>query len=151
MWFTPTMAGRYHLFCAEYCGTDHSRMRGAVVVMEPADFERWLAGQGGAGDVVKSGETLFRTLGCSGCHEQRSVVRAPSLAGIYGRPVPLANGNAVIADERYLRDSILLPRKEVAAGYEPIMPSFAGQLDEEDILDLIAYIKSLANEREQPK
>ncbi|HSD00143.1 MAG TPA: cytochrome c oxidase subunit II [Casimicrobiaceae bacterium] len=151
MWFTPTQAGRFHLFCAEYCGTDHSRMHGDVVVMEPAEFARWLDAHRGAPDMAGRGEALFRQFGCSGCHGENAAVHAPNLAGLFGRIVPLADGSTVIADERYVRDSILVPTKEVAAGYEPIMPSFAGQIGDEEILDLIAYIKSLANTRERPR
>jgi cytochrome c oxidase subunit 2 len=151
MWFTPTQTGRFHLFCAEYCGTDHSRMRGQVVVLEPAEFARWLDAHRGAPDMAARGEILFRQFGCSGCHGENAVVHAPNLAGVFGKPVPLSNGTTVVADERYVRDSILVPTKEVAAGYPPIMPSFAGQIDEEGFLDLIAYIKSLAEVKEQPR
>jgi cytochrome c oxidase subunit 2 len=152
LWFTPTRAGHFHLFCAEYCGTDHARMgSGELVVMEPVDFQRWLDGQHSALDAASHGAALFREYGCSGCHGASSAVHAPNLAGIYGRPVPLSDGSTAVADERYLRDSILLPRKQVAAGYEAIMPSFAGQIGEADLFDLIAYIRSLANETERPR
>jgi len=151
MWFTPTRTGRFHLFCAEYCGTDHARMGGDIVVMEPADFERWLDAHGGTPDMAARGEALFRQYGCSGCHGANATIHAPDLAGLFGKPVPLADGTTVIADERYLRDSILLPRKEIAAGYEPIMPSFAGQIGEPDILDLIAYIRRLSGSMERPR
>jgi cytochrome c oxidase subunit 2 len=151
MWFTATSTGRFHLFCAEYCGTDHARMGGDVVVMEPADYARWLNAHRGAPDMATRGEELFRHYGCSGCHGATAAVHAPNLAGLYGKPVPLADGTTTIADERYIRDSILLPRREVAAGYEPIMPSFAGQIGEDDILDLIAYIKRLAEPEERPR
>jgi cytochrome c oxidase subunit 2 len=151
MWFTATEAGRFHLFCAEYCGTDHSRMHGDVVVMEPADFARWLEAHRGASDMAARGEALFRDYGCSGCHSANASVHAPDLAGMYGKPVPLSDGSVVVADERYIRDSILLPAKEVAAGYAPIMPSFAGRIGEGDILDLIAYVRSLARSEERPR
>jgi cytochrome c oxidase subunit 2 len=151
MWFTATRVGRYHLFCAEYCGTDHSRMGGDIVVMEPADFQRWLVEHRGAVDMAARGESLFREFGCSGCHGQNATVHAPDLAGLFGRPVPLSDGRTVIADERYIHDSILLPRQEIAAGYPPIMPSFAGQIGEDDILALIEYIKSLAQQKERPR
>jgi cytochrome c oxidase subunit 2 len=151
MWFTATQTGRFHLFCAEYCGTDHARMGGDVVVMEPADYARWLSAHRGAPDMASRGEELFRHFGCSGCHGANASVHAPNLAGLYGKPVPLADGTTTVADERYIRDSILLPRREVAAGYEPIMPSFAGQIGEDEILDLIAYIKRLADTKERPR
>jgi len=159
MWFTATETGRFHLFCAEYCGTDHSRMRGDIVVMEPEDFARWLEGHRGASGMAAQGEVLFREYGCSGCHATQpsaqpganASVHAPSLAGLYGRPVPLADGSVVKADERYLRDSILLPDKEVAAGYEAIMPSFAGRIGEDEILELIVYIESLSDTKGRPQ
>jgi cytochrome c oxidase subunit 2 len=144
VWFTPTLAGRYHLFCTEYCGTDHAHMGGDIVVMEPADFEQWLAAHSAAPGMAAHGEALFRAFGCSGCHGPGATVRAPDLAGLYGKPVPLADGSTVIANDRYIRDSILLPEKEIAAGYRSVMPTFAGQIAEADILDLIAYIRSLA-------
>jgi cytochrome c oxidase subunit 2 len=151
LWFTATHAGRYHLFCAEYCGTDHAGMgSGELVVMPPAEFQRWLA-QSAAPDAASRGASLFRTLGCSGCHGTHAAVHAPDLSGLYGKPVPLSDGSTVVADERYLRDSILLPRKQVAAGYEPIMPSFAGRIAEDDVFDLIAYIRSLAQATERPR
>jgi cytochrome c oxidase subunit 2 len=151
MWFTATQTGRFHLFCAEYCGTDHARMGGDVVVVEPAEYARWLNAHRGAPDMASRGEDLFRHFGCSGCHGANASVHAPNLAGLYGKPVALADGTTTVADERYIRDSILLPRREVAAGYEPIMPSFAGQIGEDEILDLIAYIKRLADTKERPR
>jgi cytochrome c oxidase subunit 2 len=151
LWFTATNTGRFHLFCAEYCGTDPAHMGGDVIVMEPAQFQRWLTAHAATQSMAARGEDLFRHLGCSGCHGENASVHAPNLAGVYGRPVPLSDGTTVDADERYIRDSILLPRKEVAAGYAPIMPSFTGQIGEDDILDLIAYIKSLASTKERPK
>jgi len=152
LWFTATAAGRYHLFCAEYCGTDHAGMgSGEVIVMEPADFQRWLAAADGAPDAASRGAALFREFGCSGCHGANAAVHAPDLAGLYGKPVPLSGGSTVIADDRYLHDAILLPRKEIAAGYAPIMPSFAGRIGEEDVFDLIAYIRGLAHATERPR
>jgi cytochrome c oxidase subunit II len=144
-WFTPTKPGIYHLFCAEYCGTAHSRMIGRVVVMEPGDFENWLAAGKPSESLAQSGERLFRELGCSGCHMGNAQVRAPRLEGLYGRAVPLANQQVVRADEGYIRDSILLPQAQIAAGYEPLMPTFAGRVSEEELLELVAYIKSLGS------
>jgi cytochrome c oxidase subunit 2 len=146
LWFEASTAGEYRLFCAELCGTAHSHMIGRLVVMEPAAFSAWLARGAPPQSMAQRGAALFRSYGCSGCHGERSAVHAPSLAGLYGRPVPLAGGAMVIADERYLRDSILQPRRETAAGYAPIMPSFAGRIGEEELLDLLAYIRSLGDE-----
>lgn len=137
-------AGHYHLFCAEYCGTDHSGMIGEIVAMEPADFSRWLEQQAPSSPLAEEGGALFRELGCSGCHGTGSQVRAPPLEGLYGKPVPLSDGSTVVADDKYIRDSILLPRSQIVASYEPLMPSFEGKVSEDQLLRLVAYIKSLA-------
>lgn len=142
-WFKATKLGEYHIFCAEYCGKDHSRMRGRVVVMEPSEYDRWLTTGAEQPTLARSGGELFRSLGCSGCHEGKGTVRAPRLERIFGRATPLRSGQVITADESYLRDSILLPAKDVAAGYEPLMPSYRGQVNEEQVFALIAYIKSL--------
>ena len=139
--FTPTREGEYWLHCAEYCGTDHARMGGRVVVMAPAAFAKWLEEGNAAATLAARGFEIFRAKGCSGCHAANSTVHAPDLAGIFGRTVHLADGRTLIADEAYLRDSILLPKRDVVAGYEPIMPSFAGQLDEGELAALITYLK----------
>ncbi len=145
--FTPTRAGEYRLFCAEYCGTDHARMRGKVVVLSRTDYQQWLAGRLGgpsrAPSRVEQGEQLFQGLGCSGCHKPGGSALAPKLEGIFGSPVPLADGSEAIADEAYIRDSILEPQKHLVSGYQPIMPSYSGQVSEEEILQLISYIQSL--------
>ena len=148
LWFRADRPGRYHLFCAEYCGTDHAHMGGWLTVMAPRDFAAWLGNQGGQPSLAAQGAILFRRYGCSGCHGPGGTVRAPALEGVYGSPVPLADGSVVVADERYLRDSILMPRAQVAAGYDPIMPSFAGQIGEDDLARLVAYIQSLGPEPE---
>jgi cytochrome c oxidase subunit 2 len=148
VWFRPTQVGTHHLFCAEYCGTKHSGMIGSVVVMDPVDYERWLEEGAVTESLAASGARLFRQLGCSGCHDVNSTVRAPLLDGVFGHPVPLESGAVITADERYVRDSILLPRSQVVAGYKPVMPTFEGRVGEDELLKLIAYIKSLArNER----
>ncbi|MBP2292631.1 cytochrome c oxidase subunit II [Azospirillum rugosum] len=149
LWFTPTEVGDYRLFCAEFCGTDHARMGGTVTVMEPGDFQRWLDEQGSTESLAQEGAALFRQFGCSGCHGAASTVHAPPLEGLFGRPVPLASGETAMADDRYIRDSILMPRAQVAAGYPPIMPSFAGQIGEDELLKIVAYIKSLGT-KERP-
>ena len=138
--FTPTREGVYRLHCAEYCGTDHARMGGRVVVMAPAQFARWLQEGNENPSLAAQGFELFRRKGCSGCHVD-STVHAPELAGIYGRTIHLADGRSLVADEAYLRDSILLPKHDVVAGYEPIMPSFQGQLDEGELNALVTYLK----------
>jgi cytochrome c oxidase subunit 2 len=145
MSFEAERTGVYHLFCAEYCGTDHSRMTGRIVVLSGADYERWLARQDVTGSLAAEGAAVFRRLGCSGCHAPGSLVKSPPLEGLYGRAVPLQDGTVAIADEEYIRDSILRPRQQVTAGYAPQMPSYAGKASEEDLLRLVAYIKSLAD------
>jgi cytochrome c oxidase subunit 2 len=147
MWFRADKVGRYHLFCAEYCGTDHAHMGGWVTVMEPREFGRWLQAQGGQETLAAQGKELFRRYGCSGCHEPGGTVRAPRLEGVFGSPVPLSDGSVVIADERYVRDSILDPKAQVAAGYAPVMPTFAGQVGEDDLAKLVAYIESIGPEQ----
>lgn len=144
VWFKATKPGTYQIECSEYCGTEHAHMRGEVVVMEPAAFAHWLRDQGVHESLAQQGEALFREHGCSGCHGENSTVHAPTLVGVYGSIVHLQGGSAVRADERYLRDCILLPRTFTVAGYPPVMPDFAGQLGEDDLVKLIAYIKSLA-------
>ena len=145
-WFKPTEAGEYHIFCSQYCGTQHSAMIGRVVVMEPVDYERWLNTGRPAESIALTGERLFRERGCSGCHSVNSKFHAPPLEGVFGKSSPLENGEIVPMDERYVRDSILLPGKEIAKGYQNIMPSYAGQLSEEEIMQLIAYLKSIGNQ-----
>jgi cytochrome c oxidase subunit 2 len=143
MWFRADRPGRYHLFCAEYCGTDHARMGGWVTVMEQRAFADWLRMQGGQGSLAAQGASLFRSYGCSGCHGAGGAVRAPPLEGVFGSPVPLSDGSVVVADDTYIRDSILDPKAQVAAGYQPVMPTFAGQVSEGDLAKLLAYIQSI--------
>lgn len=141
-WFKATRVGDYHLFCAEYCGTDHASMLGTVSVMRPEDYTAWVAAQPQPGDLAARGAALYRSLGCSGCHEPGSRVRAPSLDGIYGTTQPLAGGSFVKVDEGYLRDALILPHKQIVAGYDAVMPSYQGSLSEDQIIDLIAYLKA---------
>lgn len=143
LWFTATRTGDYHLFCAEYCGSQHATMGGRVVAMAPAEFARWLESGAPISGIAARGFALFRRYGCSGCHDPRSTVHAPDLAGLLGRTVHLADGHSVVADEAYVRDSILLPNRDVVAGFEPIMPSFAGQIAEDDLMAIIEYIRSM--------
>jgi cytochrome c oxidase subunit 2 len=146
LWFRPRRPGVFHLLCAEYCGTDHSRMTGRIVVMEQASFEQWLGRQDVTGSLAAEGGRVFRQLGCGGCHGMGASVRAPVLEGLYGKAVPLIDGTIEIADERYIRDSILKPRAQIAAGYEPLMPSYEGKISEDELVQITAYIKSLADE-----
>jgi cytochrome c oxidase subunit II len=142
MWFEATKTGEYHLFCAEYCGTQHSGMIGRVVVMEPDDFERWLGGVT-EDSPVEAGAKLFSDFNCVNCHATGQRQRCPQLGGLFGKEVKLANGGTVVFDETYIRESILTPNAKVAAGYPPVMPTYKGQLSEEQILHVIAYIRSL--------
>lgn len=148
VWFTATQTGRFHLFCAQYCGTSHSQMTGWVTVMSPQDYQAWVASGGQKTTVAArptmeaAGEEIFNKLACVSCHGY-APARAPSLVNLYNRPVRLTDNNSVIADEAYLRESILIPDAKVVEGYQPIMPVFRGQLSEEEVLELIAYIKSL--------
>jgi cytochrome c oxidase subunit II len=142
-WFRATRAGTYHLFCAEYCGTAHSGMIGEVVVMEPAEYEQWLSA-GPAAPLPEAGKQLFMSLGCSTCHRFDTQGRGPNLVGLYGMPVQLEDGRTVIADDNYIRESILAPAAKVVAGFKPIMPTFQGLVSEEQLNALLAYIKSLS-------
>jgi cytochrome c oxidase subunit 2 len=143
--FTADRPGTWRLACAEFCGTDHSVMGGSFVTMTPEDYAAWLRTASTDMTLAEAGAALFRSRGCSGCHGAAATVHAPPLEGLYGGPVPLADGSVVTADEQYIRDSILLPQKQIAAGYPPIMPTFANQLSEDDVLQLTAYVKSLAD------
>jgi cytochrome c oxidase subunit 2 len=143
VWFKATKVGTYRIECTQLCGVQHANMKGEVTVMEPPAFGRWLRDQGVHESLAQQGEALFREHGCSGCHSANSTVHAPLLTGLYGSIVHLQDGSTRVADERYLRDCILLPRTFTVAGYPPVMPEFSGQLGEDDLLKLIAYIKSL--------
>ncbi len=143
LWFEATKAGEYHLFCAEYCGTQHSGMIGKVVAMEPREYQQWLAAGAPAGTLTSTGEQQFATLGCVTCHREDGKGRGPSLVGVYGKPQQMANGATVIADETYLRESILNPQAKMVQGYQPLMPTYQGQISEDALASLLAYIKSL--------
>lgn len=145
LWFEATRTGRFHLFCAEYCGTSHSQMVGEVIVEEPKAYADWLGGTTANETPVAAGQRLFEELKCVACHRPAGITgRCPPLEGLYGAAVKLANGGVVTADENYLRESILRPNARVVAGYESLMPSFDGQVDEEQLIQLISYLKSLA-------
>jgi cytochrome c oxidase subunit 2 len=147
LWFRPTKTGKYHFFCSQYCGTNHAVMGGWVTVMEPDEYTAWLSGSSGAADnPVLAGQKLFAERACITCHLSDGKGRAPSLNGVYGGQVRLADGSTATADDAYIRESILVPSAKIVAGYQPVMPAFQGQLTEEQTLDLIAYVKSLQAE-----
>jgi len=164
-WFQATKVGEYHLFCSQYCGTEHAGLIGRVVVMEPADYQAWLSQSGPSGmsgaapapgtvpgaasasaaavSAPAAGAALFASLGCITCHQPQPGALGPSLIGLYGSRVKLQDGSEVVADDAYIRESILTPTAKVVAGFQPVMPTFQGQVDEEQILQLIQYIRSL--------
>ena len=142
-WFKPTKAGKYHLFCAEYCGTKHSGMIGWIYVMEPQDYQAWLSGGRAEGSLASGGQKLFQDLACGNCHKDDGSGRCPTLVGLFGKQVELAGGGTVTADEAYVRESIVSPQAKVVAGYQPIMPTFQGLVTEEGLLQLVEYVKSL--------
>ncbi len=151
MWFEATKAGRYHLFCAEYCGMNHSGMTGTVIVMEPRDFDNWLAGNTGTTTPAAAGQQLYQSLGCASCHGANGEGgRGPVLAGLFGKEVSLASGATVRADEGYLRESVVNPQAKLVAGFGPIMPTFQGQVSEDQLMQLVAFIKSLHGVGETP-
>lgn len=149
IWFNATKTGVFPLLCAEYCGTDHSMMRGRIVVMRQEDYAEWLTQQPEGDDLANAGAKLFVASGCSGCHADTSKVHAPKLANLYGRMVQLSDGRQVKADGGYIRDSILEPKRDITAGYESIMPSYAGLLDDGEIQSLTAYIRTLGLQTEK--
>jgi len=143
LWFHATTPGRYHLFCAEYCGTRHSGMIGDVIVMEANEYQEWLSGGAAEGSLASAGGKLFTDLACNSCHRPDSTGRGPVLNGLFGKTVVTQAGEMVVADEAYIRESILNPSAKITAGYQPIMPTFQGLVSEEGLLQLIEYVKSL--------
>lgn len=144
VWFRATKPGDFHLFCSQYCGTSHSAMIGTVHVMEAPAFQEWLAGGSGSESLASAGAKLFAQHACNTCHRNDSLARGPNLEGLFGKPVHLQNGQTIIADEQYIRESILLPQAKLVAGFQPLMPTFQGLISEEGLLQLVAYIKSLS-------
>src|SRR3984885_14173214 len=142
-WFRATKAGTYHLFCTQYCGTQHSGMIGSIIVQEPAQYEAWMSG-GTTGPLSATGEKIFAELGCVTCHRTDSQGRGPNLQGVFGKPVLLQDGRTVVADENYIRESILDPGAKVVNGFKPVMPTFQGLVSEEQLNALVAYVKSMA-------
>jgi cytochrome c oxidase subunit 2 len=147
IWFEPTQAGTYQVFCAEYCGTQHSGMLGQVIVMEPNAYQTWMSGGAPEGSLASTGEKLFADLACNTCHLSDSSGHGPVLQNVFGHPVQLEDGSVVTADENYLRESILTPEAKVTAGYQPVMPAFQGLVSEEQLLALIEYVKSLSTQQ----
>ena len=143
VWFEPTMPGTYHLFCTQYCGTNHSAMIGDVVVLTPDDYKKWLAESTSGMSLAQNGERLFASLSCNACHNSKPDARGPSLVNVYGSKLPLSSGGTALADDAYLRDSILNPSQHITQGYAPIMPTYQGQVSEEGIISLVEYIKNL--------
>jgi len=143
IWFQATTPGRYQLFCAEYCGTKHSGMTGQVVVMEPTEYQAWLSGGTAEGSLASAGEKLFQDLACNTCHRADAQGRGPVLVGLFGKTQSLEGGGSVVVDEAYVRESILMPGARITAGFQPIMPAFQGLISEEQLLQLIEYVKSL--------
>lgn len=149
MWFEATEPGTYHLFCAEYCGTNHSEMVGLVQAVEPSRFGEWMSGRGGSQTLAQAGEKLYQKLGCVACHSPDSSgsQRGPKIDGLYGHPVKLTGGRTLTADENYIRESIKNPAAKIVEGFQPLMPSYDGQLTDEEMLELMTYIKSLGDEK----
>jgi cytochrome c oxidase subunit 2 len=145
LWFTPSKTGEYHLFCTEYCGLWHSKMIGWVHVLDKKEWANWASGGGAQGSLADQGQKQFQQLGCATCHLLDQQGRCPNLRGLYNKPVQLTNGDTVIANDAYLRESILEPNAKIVYGFEPnVMPNFKGQISEEGVIQLIAFIKSLA-------
>jgi cytochrome c oxidase subunit 2 len=143
VWFEATEPGTYHLFCTQYCGTDHSAMIGEVVAMKPEDYERWTQGSTSGMSLAQNGERIFASMGCNACHNGEGASRGPSLADVYGKRVALSDGSTVMVDDAYLRESILNPSAHITAGYAPIMPTYQGQISEDGLIDLVEYIHGL--------
>ncbi len=141
-WFTATRTGKFHFFCNQYCGMGHSLMRGWVYVMKPQEYADWLRGGVTGITMADQGEKLYHQFGCITCH---GTGKGPAFAGLYGKDVKLSNGQTVVANDAYIRESILYPTAQIVNGYPPIMPTFKGQVSEEQVLQLIAYIKSLGS------
>jgi cytochrome c oxidase subunit II len=143
-WFEATTPGTYHLFCAEYCGMNHSGMIGSIIVMQPSEFDNWLSGNVAQQSPAVAGQQLYQSLGCVSCHGANGEGgRGPGLAGLFGRQVFLANGQTLIADEAYVRESIENPQAKLVSGFGPIMPTFQGQVTPEQLIQIMSFIKSL--------
>jgi len=151
LWFEPTQVGTFHLFCAQYCGAFHAGMIGAIIVQEPDAYASWLAGGAPGESIEQAGAKVYQGSGCGTCHVDDGSGLGPSLLGVFGHPVHLTTGETVTADDAYMRESILLPKAKVVLGYNPIMPSFQGQVTEEQLNNLVAYLRTLGNAQPKPK
>jgi cytochrome c oxidase subunit 2 len=143
VWFEATTPGTYHIFCTQYCGTNHSQMIGEVTAMSPEDYKRWTEGSTSGMSLAQNGERLFASMGCNACHSGNAAARGPSLAGVYGSTLQLANGQSAQVNEAYLRDAILNPSQHITTGYSPIMPTYQGQISEDGLIDIVEYLKTL--------
>jgi cytochrome c oxidase subunit 2 len=143
VWFEATQVGTYHLFCTQYCGTQHSGMIGEVTVMTPGDYKKWLEQSNSGQSLAQNGERLFASMGCNSCHNGTAAARGPSLAGVYGSKLTLTDGRQILVDDAYLRDAILNPSEHVTAGFAPIMPTYQGQIGEDGLIDLVEFIKNM--------
>jgi len=143
VWFEATTPGTYHIFCTQYCGTNHSQMIGEVTAMLPEDYKKWTEGSTSGMSLAQNGERLFASMGCNACHSGNAAARGPSLAGVYGSTLQLANGQSAQVNEAYLRDAILNPSQHITAGYSPIMPTYQGQISEDGLIDIVEYLKTL--------
>ena len=143
VWFEATQAGTFHLFCTQYCGTQHSGMIGTITVLSPDDYKKWLQQSTSGMSLAQNGERLFASMGCNSCHSGNAAARGPNLAGVYGAKLTLTDGSQVLVNDAYLRDSILNPSQHVTAGFAPIMPTYQGQISEDGLIDLVEYIKNM--------
>ena len=143
VWFEPTQVGKYHLFCTQYCGTQHSGMVGEITVMTPADYKKWLEQSNSGQSLAQNGERLYASMGCNSCHNGTAAARGPSLAGVYGSKLTLTDGRQILVDDAYLRNAILNPSEHVTAGFAPIMPTYQGQISEDGLIDLVEFIKNM--------
>jgi len=143
VWFQATTPGSYHIFCTQYCGTQHSMMIGEVTVLTPEDYDKWTKQSTSGMSLAQNGERLFASMGCNACHSGTAAARGPSLAGVYGSRLTLANGGQVLVNDAYLRDAILNPSQHVTAGFAPIMPTYQGQISEDGLIDLVEFIKNM--------
>jgi cytochrome c oxidase subunit 2 len=143
VWFNATTPGVYHLFCTQYCGTQHAGMIGQITVLTPDDYKKWLAESTSGMSLAQNGERLFASMGCNSCHSGNAAARGPNLAGVYGSRLTLTDGSQVLVNDAYLRDAILNPSQHVTAGFAPIMPTYQGQISEDGLIDLVEYIKNM--------